>query len=206
MSTTLRVLQQSSSSSPAAEGASHPWLRALEVFGVPFLCYSRKSAGRRMSAAAAALLRGVTGAAVAEQAARLVAAELSALSTPLHIGQFVQTRAVRTYDGLTLNVFIASPALADVDAIVVVSPGAPASNSDDQAGLTRREAEVARLVGAGLATKEIAQRLGISGHTARHHIERVFAKLGVRSRAALAALIAVRSGASGAVAPEIRTL
>jgi len=53
--------------------------------------------------------------------------------------------------------------------------------------LTRREVDVARLVGAGLRTAEIADQLGISLHTARRHSERVFAKLGVRSRAAVAA-------------------
>jgi DNA-binding CsgD family transcriptional regulator len=58
------------------------------------------------------------------------------------------------------------------------------------AGLTLREDEVARLIGHGMSTKEIAHALGISCHTARHHTEALFAKLGVRSRAAVAAIVA----------------
>jgi DNA-binding CsgD family transcriptional regulator len=51
------------------------------------------------------------------------------------------------------------------------------------AGLSQRETEVAVAIASGASTKEIAGRLGISIHTARRHTERVFAKLGVRSRA-----------------------
>lgn len=56
----------------------------------------------------------------------------------------------------------------------------------DRPGLSPREAEVALLAAAGLQTKQVANRLGISFHTARHHMEHAYAKLGVRSRVALA--------------------
>ncbi|HKS44246.1 MAG TPA: LuxR C-terminal-related transcriptional regulator [Amycolatopsis sp.] len=49
-------------------------------------------------------------------------------------------------------------------------------------GLTRREAEVAELVAAGLANKEIANRLVIAQRTAETHVERILAKLGFNSR------------------------
>ncbi len=49
-------------------------------------------------------------------------------------------------------------------------------------GLTRREAGVALLIIARHANAEIAERLFISKHTARHHVERILQKLGVRSR------------------------
>lgn len=49
-------------------------------------------------------------------------------------------------------------------------------------GLTAREAEVAVLLAGGATEKRIAAALGISPHTARHHTERVFVRLGVRSR------------------------
>lgn len=51
--------------------------------------------------------------------------------------------------------------------------------------LTPRELEVARLLLRGKSNDEVALTLGISGHTARHHTERVFTKLDVRSRSAL---------------------
>jgi len=56
-------------------------------------------------------------------------------------------------------------------------------------GLTERESQVALAVVRGLATKEVAQRLRLSLHTARQHIKSVFAKLGVSSRAELAGLL-----------------
>ncbi|MGD8496389.1 MAG: LuxR C-terminal-related transcriptional regulator [Gemmatimonadales bacterium] len=49
-------------------------------------------------------------------------------------------------------------------------------------GLTPRQAEVAELLARRLTNKEIAEALGISQHTVRHHAEYVFAKLGVHSR------------------------
>jgi DNA-binding CsgD family transcriptional regulator len=53
--------------------------------------------------------------------------------------------------------------------------------------LTAREARVARLVTLGLSDAEIAARLCISLHTARHHTEHLRQKLGVRSRGEVAA-------------------
>ncbi len=49
--------------------------------------------------------------------------------------------------------------------------------------LTAREAEVATLLGQGRSNSAIASALNISSHTARHHTQRVLAKLEVHSRA-----------------------
>jgi HD-GYP domain-containing protein (c-di-GMP phosphodiesterase class II) len=64
------------------------------------------------------------------------------------------------------------------------------------AGLTDREAEVLGLVASGLMTKQIGQRLGISPKTADQHIQNVYAKIGVSTRAA-ATLFATRQGLAG---------
>ena len=53
-------------------------------------------------------------------------------------------------------------------------------------GLSEREVEVARLVAAGLSNPEIATRLVISRRTAEHHVQHIYAKVGVSSRAGLA--------------------
>jgi HD-GYP domain-containing protein (c-di-GMP phosphodiesterase class II) len=54
------------------------------------------------------------------------------------------------------------------------------------AGLTEREIEVARLVAVGCSNAEIANRLVISSRTAEHHVQHIYAKVGLSSRAALA--------------------
>jgi DNA-binding NarL/FixJ family response regulator len=53
--------------------------------------------------------------------------------------------------------------------------------------LTARELEVATLVASGRANKQIASTLGISEWTVSTHVRRMFAKLGVDSRAAMVA-------------------
>lgn len=50
-------------------------------------------------------------------------------------------------------------------------------------GLSRREVEVLRLVADGLTTRDIASRLFISAKTADHHIQHIYTKTGVSSRA-----------------------
>jgi DNA-binding CsgD family transcriptional regulator len=53
--------------------------------------------------------------------------------------------------------------------------------------LTPTEIDVVRLAAQGLSNPQIAERLFISRHTAKVHLSHVFAKLGLSSRAELAA-------------------
>lgn len=77
-----------------------------------------------------------------------------------------------------------------------------AARGDDErlaahlAALTDRESEVMRLIAAGKLNKLIADELGIAVRTVEVHRARVFAKLGVRSAAEVATLLA-RHGAEG---------
>ena len=56
--------------------------------------------------------------------------------------------------------------------------------------LTAQERLVARLVATGLTNREVAAELVISAKTVEHHLSRVYAKLGLRSRTELAAHLA----------------
>jgi predicted ATPase/DNA-binding CsgD family transcriptional regulator len=57
-------------------------------------------------------------------------------------------------------------------------------------GLTRREWEIAQLLGEGLSNKDIADRLVISQRTAETHVERILSKLGFTSRLQVASWVA----------------
>ena len=95
------------------------------------------------------------------------------------------------------DVFERLGALPDADRAAALLRGlgvagrtAPRGERD---GLTAREAEVLRLIAAGLSNAEIAERLVIAPKTAEHHVSRVLAKLGVRNRTDAAAY-ALRHG------------
>jgi two-component system nitrate/nitrite response regulator NarL len=51
--------------------------------------------------------------------------------------------------------------------------------------LTGREQQVAALARSDLSNKDIAKSLGLSEGTVKHHLHRVFQKLGVRRRSEL---------------------
>jgi DNA-binding NarL/FixJ family response regulator len=61
--------------------------------------------------------------------------------------------------------------------------------SSGVAALSRREREVAELVAHGLPNDRIAEEMLVSAKTVEDHLRRAFAKLGVSSRAALAAAV-----------------
>jgi HD-GYP domain-containing protein (c-di-GMP phosphodiesterase class II) len=61
------------------------------------------------------------------------------------------------------------------------------------AGISPREADVLRLLARGLLTKQIANRLGISPKTADRHIQHIYEKIGVSTRAG-ATLFAMQHG------------
>jgi HD-GYP domain-containing protein (c-di-GMP phosphodiesterase class II) len=67
------------------------------------------------------------------------------------------------------------------------APEAPTlSWAQNPGGLSRREVDVLRLAARGLTTQEIADRLYISPKTADHHIQHIYNKIAVSTRAAAA--------------------
>ncbi len=59
--------------------------------------------------------------------------------------------------------------------------------------LSRREREILQKIANGATTKEVATDLGISPHTVKTHLERIFEKLGANDRAQAVAM-AIRTG------------
>lgn len=69
----------------------------------------------------------------------------------------------------------------------------PRDDAAELPAITRREAEVLRLLACGAGNREIAETLGISTTTVRNHIEHLLMKLGVHSKLE-AVVYAARAG------------
>jgi HD-GYP domain-containing protein (c-di-GMP phosphodiesterase class II) len=76
---------------------------------------------------------------------------------------------------------------------VLEAAGIDPPHIDRPAGLTEREAEVLGLLARGLQTKQVARSLDISVKTADRHVQNVYGKIGVSTRAG-AALFAMEHG------------
>jgi DNA-binding NarL/FixJ family response regulator len=98
-----------------------------------------------------------------------------ALATEQARQQLLDDARQGALDGDAVTAVLAAAGHADV----VVRREAPA-------GLTDREVEVLVLVAEGCSNVEIARRLVISRRTAEHHVQHIYTKLGVSSRAAAA--------------------
>jgi DNA-binding NarL/FixJ family response regulator len=68
-----------------------------------------------------------------------------------------------------------------------------ASDEPKAAPLSKREREILQKVADGATTRQVASDLGISPHTVKTHLERIFEKLGANDRAQAVA-IAIRTG------------
>ena len=81
-----------------------------------------------------------------------------------------------------------------VEAVVVAAAGQrTARGRGGRGGLTERQIEVLQLVSQGLSNRAIAGRLTVSTRTVEHHVQDVYARIGVSSRAA-AAMYAMEHG------------
>jgi HD-GYP domain-containing protein (c-di-GMP phosphodiesterase class II) len=76
---------------------------------------------------------------------------------------------------------------------VLAAAGLPRPAALRPAGLSERECEVLSLLARGLSTKQVARQLGISPKTCDHHIQSLYGKSGVSSRAG-ATLFALEHG------------
>lgn len=170
--------------------------RALDAVESPIAVFGPVGVELHRNAALSALLERVPAAAAdLEAALRRLAGQLDrrpssgVADSPPAPAATVATPAGRC----VLRGTLLQPGAFGPDACVMITvstAGGPvmpeAAVVRERFGLTRREAEVALLAAAGLSNDAIAERLYISPHTARHHVESVLAKLGVSSRSAIA--------------------
>jgi pimeloyl-ACP methyl ester carboxylesterase/DNA-binding CsgD family transcriptional regulator len=92
------------------------------------------------------------------------------------------------------------PYVGDVTALVGVIRsflGMPPAVVREEPALTARQREVAALVADGLTNREIGARLGIEERSAEGHLERIRLRLGMRSRAQVAAWWVATSAEQG---------
>jgi len=172
---------------------SRTLLCTLEALCVPFLMYGPDGRREHTSTSAARMFtENAATAAILFATDRVVHEIITRRNARFHIGAFELAHEIEMpAAGLRLGVYLLDADPAPWRAMVVINPRA-GGRAMAIKGLSPRENEVAHLIGIGLSTKEIAQRLGISPHTTRHHTERIFARLAVSSRAGVAAIVGER--------------
>jgi DNA-binding NarL/FixJ family response regulator len=79
----------------------------------------------------------------------------------------------------------------------------PKPQSDNQFSLTQRELQIVHATTEGLTNKEIASALGISEFTVKHHLAKIFDKVGVYSRLELATFAVHHNIHRYSVAPQL---
>jgi DNA-binding CsgD family transcriptional regulator len=152
-------------------------------------------AAERASAAADAADRG--GARLDGVQARLIAgrAQAAAGDRDAAIASFQRVAADASSGGAGLFVEEAGRELRRLGSrLGAGARRAAASASASAAELTEREREIADLVAEGRSNKQVAAAIFLSEKTIEHHLSRIYAKLGVRSRVELARLVRAQDG------------
>jgi DNA-binding NarL/FixJ family response regulator len=89
----------------------------------------------------------------------------------------IDERLAASVEAVAAGLVAVDEALAE--AVLRPSPAAPTVLAEP---LTPRETEVLQLVAEGLTNRRIGERLGISEHTAKFHVNAILGKLGAQSR------------------------
>jgi HD-GYP domain-containing protein (c-di-GMP phosphodiesterase class II) len=165
----------------------HPYHSQRVLGRVPELAaISELAAGHHERADGSGYHRGLFGAAFSFSHATLAAAECWVATgedrpyRPAHdVADRRRLLRAEAVDGRL-------PASA-VDAVLAAAEGWPGyrpPRGRARAALTEREGEVLAAIATGLTNQAVARRLGISPKTVNTHLEHVYAKLGVSTRAA----------------------
>ncbi len=160
-------------------GDRHGLARSLEGLAAVSSAHGQYERALRL-AAAAATLRDMGAAPLSPTEAALLERRLAAARNAL--GHHSRAALATEASGWSIDDAIAL-ALSGAD------DGSPGRTGDP---LTARQQEVAVLVGQGLTNRQIAERLVITERAAAAHVEHILDKLGVGSRAQIAAWAAER--------------
>jgi HD-GYP domain-containing protein (c-di-GMP phosphodiesterase class II) len=172
----------------------HPYHGEDLIGRVPALAAEAALVGRHHEACdGSGYFRGLARAALSRESRLLAAAE--AYQTALE-GRFGTEPLPPAEAAARMNAEVKTGRL-DGEAVKAVLAAAghrvPMKKTGLVAGLTNRELETLRLAASGLTTKEIAERLGISPKTADNHLQSIYAKIEVKTRAG-ATLFAIEHG------------
>jgi len=172
------------------------FVRALDTLGLGLAFFDRSARlvhGNR--ALLQILAHGLDGARLQEEMRREVALVLSRLNTT-HAGTVTELNAREVREGdrayrmksSYVGMRLFEPGFTILVSIEVLNAN-PISEEVLQVRyrLTPQEAKVAMMLLRGSSNRLIAKALYISEHTARHHTQRILDKLGLRSRAGIAA-------------------
>jgi len=94
------------------------------------------------------------------------------LSRQTTSSQLCSALAAVVHDAVVLDAAIAG----------MLAPSEPTGTRVDSEELTPREREVLQLIAEGLPNKAIAQRLGVTDHTVKFHVNAILGKLQAQSR------------------------
>lgn len=164
---------------------------ALDAVAIPLVAFGPDGREVHRTPALARLLDDPAEAAVLGPALARLGGRARGLPGPAVAGE---ETVASTRGRYTLRTTLLAPGLLGADPALLVAvepPPAPSRPTPEAVrerhGLTPREAEVALLLAEGCSNAALADRLFVSPHTARHHVENVLAKLEVGSRAGVAA-------------------
>ena len=132
----------------------------------------------------------------AEDEERVAGAIRAGASGYLVHGRFTPEELERSVKDLAAGANVLSPSVVSVVVGALKAGGGGAGDHEGPLSLTERESEVMTLLSRGTSNKAIAEKLFISEKTVKNHINRIYAKLGVGTRAeAIASFLGVTRGA-----------
>jgi HD-GYP domain-containing protein (c-di-GMP phosphodiesterase class II) len=174
----------------------HPYLTDKMLARIPALAASREIAARHHERLdGSGYPRGLTAASLTPSDRLLAAADVyHAMTEPRPYRPALDDTQAAT--ALRAEVRAGRLDRDAVGAVLRASGHRAPARGEGPAGLTRREVEVLSLLARGLANKEIARRLGVTPKTVSNHVEHVYTKIDVGSRAA-ATLYATQHGLVG---------